>query len=159
MSDANIVATGVPRDPVVREATVAADPGTVFEALTDAAQIEAWLGVSSRVELRIGGPYELLFSTERPPGSQGSEGCVILSYLPGEMLSFSWNSPPHEPLGALRGSHTWVVITLRSSNDGGTHVRLVHTGMGSGDLWDENRRYFDRAWGAVLGALARHFEA
>jgi hypothetical protein len=72
------------------------------------------------------------------------------------MLAFSWNSPPTDPLIHLRGEHTWVVITL-TGHPNGTHVRLVHTGMGEGELWDENRAYFGRAWGLVLDALARSF--
>ncbi len=141
--------------PVAHETTVAADPMTVFDTLTTSEGVTAFLGVQATVDLAIGGSYELLFATDNPPGEQGSEGCQILAYVPGESLSFSWNAPPTLP--AIRGLHTWVVITLRTEGDG-THVRLVHTGFAEGPDWDEDREYFARAWGNVLAALALHFE-
>ena len=158
MIDPNTFAvTGVPDRPVIHERRVAAAPTDVFTALTSPDRVESWLGVRASIELRIGGPYELLFLEDAPPGSRGSEGCRILAYVPGEMLAFSWNSPPSPPLGEIRGRHTWVVITL-TPDQGGTRVRLVHTGMAEGELWEENRRYFQRAWGAVLDALAAGFD-
>ncbi len=142
--------------PVVREAMVAAEPMAVFDTLTTSEGVAAFLGVQATVELAIGGSFELLFAIDNPPGDQGSEGCQILAYVPGESLSFSWNAPPM--LAAIRGLHTWVVITLRAQGNG-TQVRLVHTGFGEGPDWDEDRAYFETAWANVLVALALHFEA
>jgi uncharacterized protein YndB with AHSA1/START domain len=148
---------GIPDRPVIHERRVAAPPADVFAALTSPERVRTWLGVRANIELRIGGTYELLFLEDAPSGSQGSEGCRILAYVPGEMLAFSWNSPPTPSLGEIRDRHTWVVITL-TPDQSGTRVRLVHTGMGEGELWAENRRYFQRAWEAVLDALATGFD-
>lgn len=144
---------GVPARAVALERIIDADPTDVFDALTSAERVEAWLGVRAVIELRIGGRFELLFAGDAPAGSQGSEGCQILACVPGEMLAFSWNSPPTPPLDQIRGRHTWVVITMAVATSG-CRVRLVHTGMGDGAVWEENRRYFERAWAMVLDALA-----
>jgi uncharacterized protein YndB with AHSA1/START domain len=145
---------GKPTRPVVHETLVAASPMEVFDTLTTAEGVSGFLGVRATVELAVGGTYELLFGEDLPEGQQGSEGCKILAYVPGEMVAFSWNSPPTLP--EIRDENTWVVITLRPHDDG-THVRLVHTGMPEGGDWEENRDYFGRAWGNVLAALAEYF--
>jgi uncharacterized protein YndB with AHSA1/START domain len=151
------VAAGHPSEPLEFVARIGASPDVVFHALTASDAVTEWLGVTSRIELRVGGPYEFYFDANLEPGTRGSEGCQILAYVPGEMLAFSWNSPPTETLLQIRDLRSWVVYTLQPDGDGGTDVRLVHTGMGDGELWDANRAYFRRAWPTVLDALHRHF--
>jgi len=113
-----------------------------------------WDPPGSRVDLRVGGPFELYFDLDADQGSMGSDGCVFLAYVPGEMISFTWNAPPHL---ALRKSYTWVVITF-SETSSGTDVHLVHTGFGTGDDWDASMAYFQDAWAHVLGLLTDHWE-
>lgn len=134
---------------------VPAAPGAVYDALTTAELIEAWLGVPATVDPTVGGRYELLFDPTQPAGLQGSEGCQVLALLPGRMLTVTWNSPPS--LSEIRGSLTFVVFMLRPDGDGSV-VELTHAGHGDGEIWNENRRYFERAWGLVLDALAKYFE-
>lgn len=139
---------------LVKEATVATDPMTVWAAWTTSKGIDAWWGPpNSNIDLRVGGPFELLFTEDAEPGTQGSEGCKFLGYVPGEMISFTWNAPPHLP---LRSSNTWVVITFAQEGDR-TRVRLVHTGFLVGQDWDDYMEYFERAWGFVLERLADHW--
>jgi uncharacterized protein YndB with AHSA1/START domain len=92
------------------------------------------------------------------PGSRGSESCRMLSFVPGRMVSFTWNAPPH--LAATRHEHTWVVIELEDVA-GATRVTVTHTGWPTSGLrsepqWEETFAYFDRAWQGVLKAL-EHF--
>jgi uncharacterized protein YndB with AHSA1/START domain len=105
----------------------------------------------AKVELAIGGAYEMLFNLEAQPGSQGSEGCKVLSYFPQEMLSFSWNAPPQFP--ELRWERTWVVVEFRSRGPEQTWVGLTHLGWGEGEAWDQVFDYFDQAWDVVLARL------
>lgn len=140
-----------------KEVVVAAPPSEVFAAWTTSEGLLALLEVPSHVELRVGGPYELYFMPDTPDGPIGSNGCKVLAYVPDRMLAFSWNAPPKFP--AERARHTWVVVTLEPHEAGGTHVALSHLGFGEGGQWEEVQAYFDRAWGAVLGALAAHFSA
>jgi uncharacterized protein YndB with AHSA1/START domain len=142
---------------VVKEATVAASARDAWRAFTDPAVITQYFAPRAHVELRIGGAYELEFRPDNPAGQRGSEGCIILSYLPGEMLSFSWNAPPQ--FARARGLHTWVVVEFRAVGPSETRVRLTHYGFGRDGEWDDVHAYFVRAWGSVVGALVEHFEA
>lgn len=148
-------------DPIVRETTVTADPETCFAAWTSSEGLAGWWTEHSRVELRVGGHYELYMAADAPWGSRGSERCRILSYLPGRMLSFTWNGPPTLP--NTREAHTWVVLEF-TPVDGGTHVRLTHTGWPA-DAWDEEPQwaethaYFARAWGFVMHEFTARFGA
>ena len=99
------------------------------------------------IDLRVGGPLELYFDPTAPEGQRGSEGCAYLGYVPGEMISFTWNAPPHLP---LRSENTWVVITFTPTENDNTRVRLVHTGFLDGSDWDDYMAYFERAWASVL---------
>lgn len=151
----SIAATGSDIRSVVKETVVAAGADEVWAAWVSADGIAAWWNPpATRIELRIGGPFELLFSTDAPDGSRGSEGCRYLAYVPGEMVAFTWNAPPHL---ALRETHTWVVITFTRLSDGATRVRLVHTGFLEGENWDAYLEYFDEAWSRVLDRLAGHW--
>jgi uncharacterized protein YndB with AHSA1/START domain len=149
-----IAASGADVRSLSKEADVAASPMEVWSAWTSNEGIATWWGPPrSNIELRIGGHYEILFDTEQPEGLQGSEGCRVLAYVPGESFSFTWNAPPHL---ALRSANTWVVLTFSSSATG-TRIRLVHTGFLEGEDWDDYMAYFDGAWSYVLDLLARHW--
>ncbi len=90
-----------------------------------------------------------------PPGSQGGEGLTILSYLPQEMLSFTWNAPPQYP--TVRHQHTWVVIQFEIVDAGSTLVKLTHLGWQTGEAWEQVFDYFMQAWEVVLGRLRYRF--
>ena len=145
------------------EAVVKAARHEVFRTLTTAEGWRAFFETESRIDLEVGGRIEILFLEDAAPGGQGSEGCQFLSYVPDEMVSFTWNAPPHLP--GPRGRRTWVVITLWDEagccggGGGGTRVSLRHLGFGEGAEWDECLEYFERAWGKVLEALAGHMES
>jgi uncharacterized protein YndB with AHSA1/START domain len=57
--------------------------------------LKTFFGRDNKIELEIGGNFEIYFLMDNPVGLRGSETCKILSFLPREMLSFSWNAPPH----------------------------------------------------------------
>lgn len=125
---------------------------------------EGWkraLGVDNKIELRPGGPFELYFRKDGPEGARGSEGCTVLSYLPEEMLSFTWNAPPDNP--NARAKHTWVVIRLDDAGSTRTRVRLSHLGFAEHAKaspeheaeWKAVRDHFAEAWPRVLEAMRR----
>lgn len=121
--------------------------------------IQTFFSQYSNVKLEIGGPYEILFD-----GKIGSNGCKILSYLPEEMLSFSWNAPPQ--FEHARGQHTWVVLHFDQVSSKETRVRLAHLGWEEmksqfpdhASEWDQVRDYFADAWPRVLDHLKQRFE-
>jgi len=148
-------ASGRVTDAIDKTIEVAATPGALFDAWTTSEGLRSWLGIGSRIELRIGGAYEWVFLEDAAPGGQGSEGCQVLAYVPDEMLAFSWNAPPEIPFARAR--RAWCVLTLRPTA-AGTQVRLQHLGFGTEGDWPMVRPYFDRAWGRVLDRLAEHFK-
>ena len=131
-----------------KERVITAPADRVWAAwATDAGWSEVYPPPSaSRIDLAIGGRYEWLFD-----GAIGGNGSQILSYLPGRMISFSWNAPPSQPDSRL--SRTWVVVETDAVDAEHTRVRLTHLGFGDGPNWDETMAYFEKAWGYVLGRL------
>ena len=151
----SIAAAGRDVRSLVKETVVAADADEAWAAWTSSEGIAAWWNPPvTRIDLRIGGAFELLFDVEQSEGSRGSEGCRYLAYVPGEMVAFTWNAPPHL---ALREAHTWVVITFTRLSEASTGVRLVHIGFLEGPDWDDYMSYFDGAWDHVLGLLTDHW--
>ena len=130
---------------------VPASRSAVWRAWTVSEEAATFFAPQAKIDLRIGGCYEILFFPDNPPGERGAEGLRILSFLPEEMLSFEWNAPPQFP--EIRRQKTWVVVQLSEVTDADTEVRLTHLGWGSGDDWDQVYAYFDQAWDLVLGRL------
>lgn len=142
--------------PLQLERVIEAPRAAVWELLSTPAGWRRMLDVPADIELRPGGKFEIRFATDAPPGAQGSEGCRVLSLLPGEMLSFTWNAPPQ--FAAARERHTWVVIQLDQLTAQRTRVRLTHHGFAEEAAaapalrgeWEQVRGYFQNAWGKVL---------
>jgi uncharacterized protein YndB with AHSA1/START domain len=101
-----------------RQIVVPALRDDVWRAWTTNEGAATFFAPRTNIELGLGGAYELQWSDddEAPPGSQGSEGCTVLSYLPQEMLSFEWNAPPEFP--TVRGTHTFVVVRMADAEPG-----------------------------------------
>lgn len=140
---------------IVLEETVPVDRARAWSLWASADGLQRWLAARAKVDLRPGGAYEIYFLSEAPRGLQGSETCRVLSFIPERMLSFTWNAPPQ--LTRTRWLHTWVVVEL-SEVEGGTRVRVTHTGWPSRGLadepqWAETYAYFERAWAGVLREL------
>lgn len=138
-----------------KEVVVDAPRAAVYEAWTTSQGLGSFFSPYSAIDLGVGGKFEILFGMEAPPGERGSEDCRVLSYLPGEMLSFEWNAPP--TFGAMRQKHTHVVVRFEDAEPGKTRVRFDQLGWGEGEEWDAVHAYFDRAWDFVLGNLVKRF--
>ncbi|MHB8132001.1 MAG: SRPBCC family protein [Mobilitalea sp.] len=117
----------------------------------------SFFGKDNKIELKIGGAFEIYFLLKNPVGLQGSEGCKILSFLPNRMLSFSWNVPPK--FKELRESDhkTWVVIEFKEINVQKTEILLIHLGWIDCIQWNEVFEYFNEAWESVLNHLEESF--
>lgn len=124
----------------------------VWACLTSVEGIKTFFAAEARVELALNGLYEIYFDPAAQPGQRGSEGCRILSFVPGEMLSFTWNNPPQLP--TIRHQYSWVVIHLAPLGQEKTQLDLIHLGFRAGSEWAEAIKYFDRAWTVVLARLA-----
>ncbi len=140
---------------VRKEVVVTAPMADVWQSWTTSEGIKGFVGVNSKIQLDIAGPFELYFAEDAPEGQRGGETCKVLSYLPQRMLSFSWNAPPN--FAHLREKHTWVVLEFQELDGGKVKVGLTHLGWGQGDDWNKLYDYFDRAWGGVLSVLEARF--
>lgn len=140
------------------ETVVNAPQKAVWNAWTTVEGARKFFARDARIELRIGGLYELYFNPGEAPGRRGGEGCTVLSYLPREMLSFTWNAPPEYPAIRALGCSTWVVVQLDPLPEELTQVRLTHLGWGEGEDWEQVYAYFARAWDLVLKRLTERFQ-
>lgn len=138
------------------DVTVAAEPARVWEAWTTTEGVKTFFAPDARVELRVGGPFEIYFNPLAAPGLKGADDMRILAFQEGRMLSFDWNAPPHLP--AVRAQRTHVVVRLEAAGEGRTRVTLRHDGWGDGGEWDQAYAYFQKAWLQVLGNLQKRFE-
>lgn len=131
-------------------------PARVFEAWTSSEDVQLFLGISSRIELRPNGPYEFYFLPDTPENAhaRGSEGCKILSYAQDRMLTFDWNAPPQ--FGGLRDVYTRVTLLFTPQADGGTRIDLFHEGFGQGGEWDKVREYFAHAWPGMMRSFEEY---
>ena len=137
---------------------VRASAAEAWKAWTTKEGLRSFMAPDARISLEIGGAFEPLFDPDQAPGGQGGEGLQILSYLPHEMLSFTWNAPPEFP--TIRNHfHTWVVVQFHPAGADRTRVTLDHLGWGTGEKWDKVYAYFDRAWDLVLGRLVHRFDS
>jgi uncharacterized protein YndB with AHSA1/START domain len=135
---------------------VEASPEEVWSAWTTLEGVRMFFAQNARLDIRPDGAYEILFDSKAPPGRQGSEGCKVLSFVPNRMLSFTWNAPPEFPESRNELAQ-WVVLFFDPVDDHRTLVRLSELGWKQGKEGEEVYRYFDRAWGTVLGRLAYSF--
>ncbi len=142
---------------ITKEVVVPAKRADVWRAWTTSEGAREFFAPAARIELRLGGPYELLFVPDAPEGGKGSEGCKVLAFVENEMLSFDWNGPPQFPF-ARTGQKTFVVVRFDDAPGGGTRVRIDHAGWPEAAEWNAVYEYFDRAWGAVVTWLTERYE-
>jgi uncharacterized protein YndB with AHSA1/START domain len=139
-----------------KEVILPAAADRVWQAWTTEKGVTGFFAPEASVDLAIGGKYEMYFDPKQPKGKQGSEGCRILSFVPSEMLSFTWNAPLSIP--GVRKERTWVVLTFEELTQERTRLSLVHLGWQAGPEWKKALVYFDRAWEIVLGRLHHYLQ-
>lgn len=140
-----------------RSIEVAAPLDSVWWAWTTEEGLTSFFAPRARIDLRIGGRYELYFRADQPPGWQGSEGARILSFEPRRMLSFDWRAPPELP--DVRRERTWMVIRLDSLGPRLTRVTMTQLGWQRGDEWRKNYEFFEKAMDEPMNNLKKRFEA
>lgn len=146
-------------DKKIEKATTVNCPiDTVWWKWTTHEGLLTFFGADNKVDLTIGGAYEILFLLDNPAGQRGGEGNKVLSYLPKKMLSFTWNAPPHYPEVRNHEHRTWVVVEFNAVSESQTQVKLTHLGWLNGEQWDAVYDYFDKAWESVLNQLEKSCE-
>ena len=125
----------------------------VWQAFTTSAGAQSFFAPKARIDLALGGPYEIYFNPANE--AQSTKGKRVLSYEPETMLSFEWSAPPEVP--AVNHANTWVVVRLMSNGPGETEVNISHLGYGSGPEWDKARKHFEQGWAELLERLQQRF--
>ena len=140
---------------IIKERLINKSSDFLYNLWTSKDGLNLFFSVDNNIEIKPLGKYEIFFSLEEPYGLRGSEGCQVLSYIPKQMFSFTWNNPPS--LKDLResGYHTWVVITFTEMEENETLMRFVNYGYPLDEKWDKSYQYFNRAWDYVLNNLTK----
>lgn len=146
LSDQNIIKTRVFNQPA----------DSLWWRWTTHYGLKTFFGRDNKIELFPGGSFEIYFMMDKPYGLRGSETCKILSFLPEEFVSFSWNAPPQFPEIRNTDYKTWVVIEFRKLSEMKTEIKITHTGWPKDEKWLPVYDYFDKAWDSVLDNLSVH---
>lgn len=109
----------------------------------------------TQIELKPFGMYEIYFIVDGEIGLRGSENSKVLSYIPNEMISFTWNAPPNHPYVRNHSYQTQVVLRFYPLSDIKTRVELYHHGWPEGKPWEEVFNYFEKAWEFVMTNMTK----
>lgn len=126
----------------------------VWQAWTTEEGVKTFFAPDCKIDLRVGGAYEIYFNPDASPGERGGEGLTVLAVQPKKMFSFTWNAPPSLP--EVRGQLTHVALYFQEAGRDRTIFTLAHDGWGSGGQWDQAFDYFTRAWGEVVLPRLEH---
>ena len=123
-----------------------ADAETVWQALTDARELANWFPLEAEISPGEGGSVTLSWG----PGMAWTTHITV--WEPGQHLR--WTDPVAD--GAT-GTPSAVDFEL-STEAGSTTLRLVHSGFGSGDNWDEQYESTKAGWSFFLYHLRHYLE-
>ena len=143
-----------------KEVVVKGTPRQVFDLWTTSEGIAKFFSPESKIELRIGGPYDIYMNSKEPDkqGKRGAEGARILAYIEPELLAFTWGFPPAVESLRYSGAKTQVVLQFAPVDEGRVRVKFAQLGWQEGPDWDKGYEYFDKAWGYVLNQLKDYLE-
>lgn len=71
------------------EAIIEASIDEVWDAWTTEEGMKSFFAPACRIDVRVNGPYEILFDPEAEAGKRGAEGVRILAFEPKKMLSIT----------------------------------------------------------------------
>lgn len=141
------------RNEVVVERFIRATPERVYRALTDARELEAWFFTEARTDPRPGGAYRFAWRSTKEPEKAHFRLGKYLELVPGRKVSFEWRGEGEGWKGMSASPLTTVTITLEPA-DGGTRLRLVHSGWAATDEARELRDSHQDGWTFYMGNLA-----
>ena len=147
------------QDSVVVEIEIAAPPDRVFQALTDAKQLEQWWRspicetTAWKMDPRPGGKWGF----ETSPASQSINGVneykchgEILDYVPGRYLVYTWSANWNDKPDA-KTVVTWELVAI----PGGTRVKVTHSGLSNQLVV---RDAYRGGWPGVISNLKKFVE-
>jgi uncharacterized protein YndB with AHSA1/START domain len=144
-------------EPVIAlSVTIRAPVSAVWKAWTSNDGLVSFFAPEAEVDARPEGAFHIYMDPYGKPGMKGADTMQILALEPEQMLSFTWNAPPHLP--QARAQRTVVILRFAAVGDI-TELTLTHLGWGSSGEWPKARAYFEKAWPNVLKNLQSRFES
>lgn len=130
-------------EPIVKEMRIDARPETVFGFFTEPDKLTRWLAAEAATDPREGGiNHQTHISDGRSYYMRGE----FVEVSPPHRVVFTWYFENYD-IGVEPGTST-VEVTLEA-DDGGTLLRLVHSG-----LPEATRGEHDEGWSEMLTRLA-----
>lgn len=130
---------------IVVERTVAHPPEKVWKALTSPDLIARWL-MANDFQPRLG--HRFNFRAKPIPGMwNGVTDCEVLEIDPPRTLAYSWNASGEEAANGLKSVVTWTLTPA----DGGTHIRMTHSGFRPED--EGGRQAMGGGWPRIVERL------
>jgi uncharacterized protein YndB with AHSA1/START domain len=129
-------------DDIILERTFRHAVAHVWESLTDPQFLADWLMPG---DFRPVVGHKVTLHCDPQPGFDGNVEVEVLEADKPRRLSYHWKT------GSMKSPST-VTFILTPTGDGGTHLRLEHTGF-EGDTGRVMREMFGSGWGHKLGAL------
>jgi uncharacterized protein YndB with AHSA1/START domain len=123
---------------LVIERVFAHPPEKIWRALTESPLMAQWL-MNNDFEAEAGRRFQ--FRADPVPNWNGLIDCEVLIVEPIKRLSYSWSSM----------GHSSVVLWTLTPTEGGTHVRMEHSGFGP----DQKAAYqgANYGWQRFIGRL------
>ena len=127
---------------IEREVHIAAPPDVVWRALTEADELMRWFSLDAKVEPGVGGSIWMSWG-------EGAEGKAPITV---------W-----EPLRRAGWAEEYGPVRLAidfylEPAQGGTVVRLVHSGFGTGAEWDDQFHMTEGGWTYFMYSLRHYIE-
>jgi len=123
---------------------VSAPPAQLYRAFTNSTSFREWLCDSATTGVREGGHVFLAWNDGY--NSRGN----FTSLKSNEEVAFTWHGS--EPA-------TTAVTVSFSEVNGTTEVRLIHSGLGTGEAWETAEAEFSRGWQVSLENLKSVLES
>ena len=147
------------QDTIVSEIQIAAPAGRIFQALTDASELQQWFGSAEcpvkfwKMDARAGGHYSykteagsVVVNNVREFECHGD----ILECDPPRLLVYTWIANWHDDKSA-----TTVVRWELTPKQGGTHVKVTHSGLAHLPV---ARKDYGGGWPGVVEMLKKFVE-
>lgn len=129
---------------IVVERTMPHTPEKIWRALTQSTLIQTWL-MSNDFEPAVG--HRFNFRATPMMGWNGVTDCEVLTLEPHAKLAYSWNASGEQAADGLKSVVTWTLTPV----EGGTHVRMEHSGFRPED--EGGYRGMGGGWPGILGKL------
>jgi uncharacterized protein YndB with AHSA1/START domain len=131
---------------IVVERVMSHPPEKIWRALTQASLIEAWL-MQNDFQPIVG--HRFTFRAKPMAGWNGVADCEVLVVEPPRRLAWRQNASGEQAAEGLQSVVTWTLTPV----DGGTHVRMEHSGFRPQD--EAGYQAMSGGWPRVVGGLER----